>query len=92
MKKYNLLLVEDDPFTKQTLSYELKRREEINFLGAFDNGKDAVEYVKTNTPDIMPGESPQTEEPGGLWSLGSQRVGHNWVTKRSTAQQLYQGI
>ena len=29
MKKYNLLLVEDDPFTKQTLSYELKRREEI---------------------------------------------------------------
>lgn len=53
MKKYNLLLVEDDPFTKQTLSYELKRREEINFLGAFDNGKDAVEYVKTNTPDII---------------------------------------
>ena len=53
MKKYNLLLVEDDPFTKQTLSYELKRREEINFLGAFDNGKDAVEFVKTNTPDII---------------------------------------
>ena len=53
MKKYNLLLVEDDPFTKQTLSYELKRREEINFLGAFDNGKDAVEYVKTNSPDII---------------------------------------
>ena len=53
MKKYNLLLVEDDPFTKQTLYYELKRREEINFLGAFDNGKEAVEYVKTNTPDII---------------------------------------
>ena len=46
-------MVEDDPFTKQTLSYELKRREEINFLGAFDNGKDAVEFVKTNTPDII---------------------------------------
>ena len=53
MKKYNLLLVEDDAFTKQILSYELKKREEINFLGAFDNGKDAVEYVKTTTPDII---------------------------------------
>ena len=23
---------------------------------------------------------PWTEEPGGLWSLGSQRVGHDWAT------------
>ena len=23
---------------------------------------------------------PQTEEPGGLWSTGLQRVGHNWVS------------
>ena len=53
MKKYNLLLAEDDAFTRQTLSYELKRREEINFLGAYDNGKDIVELVKTTTPDII---------------------------------------
>ena len=26
-------------------------------------------------------ESPCTEEPGGLQSVGSQRVGHNWETK-----------
>ena len=25
-------------------------------------------------------EIPWTEEPGGLQSLGSQRVGHDWVT------------
>ena len=25
-----------------------------------------------------------TEEPGGLWSMGSQRVGHDWVTNTHT--------
>ena len=29
------------------------------------------------TPVFLPGESPWTEEPGGLQSTGSQRVGHN---------------
>ena len=29
--------------------------------------------------------SPQTEEPGGLQSMGSQRVRHDWVTKHSMA-------
>ena len=33
------------------------------------------------TPVFLPGESPRTEEPGGLQSVGSQRVGHNWVIK-----------
>ena len=30
------------------------------------------------------GESLGTEEPGGLQSMGSQRVGHNRATKHST--------
>ena len=29
------------------------------------------------TPVFLPGESPWTEEPGGLHSTGSQRVGHD---------------
>ena len=33
-------------------------------------------------PVFLPGESPWTEEPGGL--MGSQRVRHNWVTKDNT--------
>ena len=33
------------------------------------------------TPVFLPGESPWTEEPGRLQSMGSQRVGYNWVTK-----------
>ena len=35
------------------------------------------------TPVFLPGESPWTEEPGRLQSMGSQRVGHNWETKHT---------
>ena len=30
------------------------------------------------TPVVLPRESPWTEEPGGLQSMGLQRVKHNW--------------
>ena len=36
------------------------------------------------TPVFLPGESPWTEEPGGLQSVGSQRVGHNCEIKHCT--------
>ena len=32
------------------------------------------------TPLSLPGKISWTEEPGGLQSMGSQRVGHNWAT------------
>ena len=32
---------------------------------------------------LLPGESPWTEEPEGLQSMGSQRVRHNWDTKHN---------
>ena len=31
-----------------------------------------------STPVFLLGESPRTEEPGGLQSMGSQREGHDW--------------
>ena len=34
---------------------------------------------------LLSGESPWTEEPGGLQSMGWKRVGHDWVTKHSIA-------
>ena len=43
------------------------------------------------TPVFLPGESPWTEEPHGLQSMESQRVGHR-VTKHSTAQDTNQMI
>ena len=33
---------------------------------------------------FLPGESPQTEEPGRLQSMGSQRARHDLVAKHST--------
>ena len=41
------------------------------------------------TPVFFPGKSPWTEEPGGLQSMGSQRVGYDWATKHSTAHVFY---
>ena len=39
-------------------------------------------------PVVLPGEILRTEEPGRLQSMGSQRVGHDWATKQSTAKKL----
>ena len=47
---------------------------------------------------FLPGESPWTEKPGGVQSMGSQRVGHSWATKHHWQGVLestphgYQGI
>ena len=35
------------------------------------------------TPVLLPGEAQWTEEPGGLQSMGSLRVGHDWATSLS---------
>ena len=42
------------------------------------------------TPVFLPGESPWTEEPGRLQSMGLQRVGHDWTNKHmSSLSQNY---
>ena len=40
------------------------------------------------TPVFLPRESPRTEEPGGLQSMGSQREEHDWANKHSTEYLL----
>ena len=52
--------------------------------------EDPLEEGMATTPVFLPGESPWTEEPGGLQSMGSQRVGHDWATRHSTVP--WQGI
>ena len=37
-------------------------------------------------PVFLPGESPWTEEPGRLQSMGLQRVGHGWATNHTHTQ------
>ena len=42
------------------------------------------EGTTTHSPVFLPGESPQTEEPARLQSIGLQKVRYDWVTKHST--------
>ena len=37
---------------------------------------------------FLPGESPWTEESGGLLSMGSQRVGYDWATKHTHTHSM----
>ena len=47
--------------------------------------KDPLEEGMAAHSSILAWRIPRTEEPGGLQSMGSQRVRHNWATKHSTA-------
>ena len=42
--------------------------------------EDALEKELASHSSSLAWEIPQTEEPGGLESMGSQRVGHDWGT------------
>ena len=48
--------------------------------------EDPLEEGMQPTSVFLPRESPWTEEPGRLQSMGLQRVGPDWATKNSTAQ------
>ena len=58
---------------------------QVRFLGQEDLPKKGM----ATHSSILSWETPQTEEPGGLQSLGSQRVGHDWVTNTLTFGQIY---
>ena len=45
-------------------------------------GKDPLEEEMATHSSILAWRIPWTEEPGGLQSMGSQRVGHDFVTKQ----------
>ena len=46
----------------------------------------------TSNSSILAWEILWTKEPGGLWFMGSQRVGHNLVTKQPKQLNIYLGI
>ena len=47
--------------------------------------EDPLEKEMATHSSVPAWRIPWTEEPGRLQSMGSQRVGHDWVTKHSTA-------
>ena len=46
--------------------------------------EDSLEKGMAVHSSILAWRIPWTEEPGGLWSMGSQRVGHHWGGKVTT--------
>ena len=50
--------------------------------------EDPLEEGMATHTSILPGESPWTEDPGGLQSIGSQRVRHNRSDLACTHQLL----
>ena len=48
--------------------------------------EDAVEKEMATHSSILAWEIPWTEEPGGLQSMGSQRVRHDLATERTRIQ------
>jgi len=56
----------------------------VQFLG----WEDPLEKEMANYSSILAWEIPWTEEPGGLQSMGSQRVGYDLGVKQQQQQQL----
>ena len=50
---------------------------DIRDLGSFPGWEDLLEECMATHSDILVWRMPWTEEPGGLQSVESQRVGHN---------------
>lgn len=51
--KYNLLIAEDHPLTRDTLLYQTKKITSIKSVNAVTNGKEAVDYTIKEKPDII---------------------------------------
>ena len=49
--------------------------------------EDPPEKEMATYPSILAWRIPWTEEPGGLQSMGSHRVGHDWVTEHDCDDQ-----
>lgn len=48
-----ILLVEDHELTRKGIAYSLKTFQDIEIIGDVDNGKKAVEFIKTKQPDVI---------------------------------------
>ena len=50
---------------------------DIRDLGSIPGSEDPLKEGLATNSSILAWRSPWTKEPGRLWSIGSQRVGHN---------------
>ena len=50
---------------------------DVRDVGSIPGSEDPLEEGKATHSSILDWRIPWTEEPGGLWSMGLQRVGHD---------------
>ena len=53
MPKIKIVIVEDHPLTRETLVYQLNKLEKFEVMASFENGKEALEFVKLKAPDVI---------------------------------------
>ena len=64
------------------------QEKQVQFL----DQEDPLEKEMANHSSILVWEIPWTEEPGGLWSMGSQRVIHNLATKPPSPKKKHSSL
>ena len=71
----------------------LKLHKCFHFLKLITNKTiiESTNKVMATHSRILSWRIPQTEEPGGLHSMGSQRVRHDWAHRAQTTYQSYTG-
>ena len=60
-----------------------------NYITQYPGWEDPLEEGMETHSSIPAWRIPRTEEPGGLQSMGSHRVGHDWATKHSNSNNCY---
>ena len=75
-------------FPEGTSGKEPAKAGDIRDTGSTSGGKMPWRRAWQPTPASLPGEPPWTEEPGGLQSVGSHRVGHKWSDFTHRGQTL----
>ena len=76
--------VDSQPYSRPA---ESETQEDAAQLSVLTSSPDILEEEMATHSSILAWEIPWTEEPGGLQSTGSQRVGHDWV-----CMLMHQGI
>ena len=80
LENREVIFVTKTSLVAQTVKHLPKMREiRIQSLGQ----KDPLEKEMATHSSTLAWKIPRTEEPGGLQTMGSQRVGHDWVTSFS---------
>ena len=51
-------------------------------------GEDPLEEEMATDSNILAWEIPWTEEPGGLQSMGSEKIGPDWVTEHTSMKDI----